>query len=389
MEDPSNSSRLRSFRISFACWSAFAAILGMQLLIADRAHNNFLPLFHYIIWPVLLCYPWALLTPAVLDFARHYPFTQANWPTQIGRYLIATVVFLSAEAVLQGTGSWLYIGLNVAGIHIEDLQPRPLNELIIEALLLRDLLLNLNVCIVLYLLGGYLNAQRQIRFRQLHEAHLEARVASAELEMLRIQLHPHFLFNTLQAATVLVHEDPNAAEDVLLRLSDLLRVTLDEMSNQEVTLQRELDFLDLYLGIQRQRFKDRLRVHVAADSAILNRKVPSLILQPLVENAVHHGIGRHKEDDSVEVSAHANNGFLELEVRNYASSLNDNVSPNGHGVGLRNIRARLEQLYGDAATLELRPIQPHGVSALVKIPSPHAEPAPARNPEPVRNPAQK
>jgi sensor histidine kinase YesM len=389
MEYPSNNSRLRSFRISFACWSAFCVILGLQLLIADRAQNNFLPLFHYFIWPALLCYPWAILTPAVLDFARHYPFTQANWLSQIGRYLMATVVFLSAEAVLQGTGSWLYIGLNVAGIHIENLQARPLNELIIEALLLKDLLLNLNICIVLYLLAAYLNAQRQIRYRQLHEAHLEARVASAELEMLRIQLHPHFLFNTLQAATVLVHEDPNAAEDILLRLSDLLRVTLDEMSNQEVTLQRELDFLDLYLGIQRQRFKDRLRVHVAADSAILNRKVPSLILQPLVENAVHHGIGRHKEDDSVEVSAHANNGFLELEVRNYASSLNDNVSPNGHGVGLRNIRARLEQLYGDAATLELRPIQPRGVSALVKIPSPHAEPAPARSPEPVRNPAQK
>ena len=176
-----------------------------------------------------------------------------------------------------------------------------------------------------------------------------------------------------------MHEDPNAAEDVLLRLSDLLRVTLDEMSNQEVTLQRELDFLDLYLGIQRQRFKDRLRVHVAADPAILNRKVPSLILQPLVENAVHHGIGRHKEDDSVEVSAHASNGFLELEVRNYASSLNGNASPNGHGVGLRNIRARLEQLYGDAATLELRPIQPRGVSALVKIPSKQPEPAPARS----------
>ena len=95
---------------------------------------------------------------------------------------------------------------------------------------------------------------------------------------------------------------------------------------------------------------------------------------------MHHGIGRHKEDDSVEVSAHANNGFLELEVRNYSSTLINNGSTNGHGVGLRNIRARLEQLYGDAATLELRPITPRGVSALVKIPSPHSEPESARSP---------
>ena len=106
MEDPSHNSRLRPFVISFACWSALCVLMGMQLLIADHAHDNFLPLFHYIIWPALVCYPWALLTPAVLDFARHYPFTQANWLSQIGRYLIATVVFLSAEAVLQGTGSW-------------------------------------------------------------------------------------------------------------------------------------------------------------------------------------------------------------------------------------------------------------------------------------------
>ena len=379
MDDPSNNSRLRPFRISFACWTALCVILGIQLFIADRAHNIFLPPFHYFIWPALLCYSWALLTPAVLDFARHYPFTQENWLPRLGRYFLATLVFLCAEAVLRGTGGWLYILLNVAGLHIEDLHARPLHDLIIEALF-KDLILNLNICIVLYLLAAYLNAQRQIRLRQLHEAHLEARVASAELEMLRIQLHPHFLFNTLQAATILIHEDPNAAEDVLLRLSDLLRVTLDEMGNQEVTLQRELVFLDLYLGIQRQRFKDRLRVHVAADSAVLDHQVPSLILQPLVENAVHHGIGRHKEDDSVEVSAHAVNGFLELEVRNYASTLNENASTNGHGVGLRNIRARLEQLYGDDATLELRPITPRGVSALIKIPSTHTELAPARSP---------
>jgi hypothetical protein len=380
MEDSSNNSLLRSFGISFACWTAFCAIFGVQLLIADRAHNNFLPLFHYVIWPGLICYPWALLTPAVLAFARRYPVTRASWLPRLGQYLAATACFLWAQAILQGAGGWLYTRLNIAGLHIEDLHAISLRDCILEALL-KDLILNLQICIILYILGAYLRAQRQIRFRQLHEAQLEARAASAELEMLRIQLHPHFLFNTLQAATVLVHEDPHAAEDVLLRLSDLLRVTLDEMSNQEVTLQRELDFLDLYLGIQRQRFKDRLHFNVAADASILDRKVPSLILQPLVENAVHHGIGRHKEDDSVEVSAHASNGFLELEVRNFASTLNDNVSRDGHGVGLRNIRARLEQLYGDAATLELRPIQPRGVSAIVKIPSPHEQPRKEPAPE--------
>lgn len=374
MEVRSNNSLLRSFVISFACWTAYCAIFGVQLLISDRAHNNFLPLFHYVIWPGVQCYPWAILTPAVLAFCRRFPFTRSHWLKRLGQYIIATNVFLFAQSILHATLGWLYLRLNLAGLHIENVEPMSLRQFVAEAFS-KDLVFDLQICVLLYILAAYLNAQRQIRFRQLHEAQLEARVASAELEMLRIQLHPHFLFNTLQAATVLVHEDPNAAEDVLLRLSDLLRVALDEMGNQEVTLKRELDFLDLYLGIQRQRFKDRLRVNVAADPAILDRKVPSLILQPLVENAVHHGIGRHKEDDTVEVSAHAIDGFLSLEVRNYASTLNDSDSPNGHGVGLRNIRARLEQLYGDAATLELRPIQPRGVSALVKIPSTPTGPA--------------
>ncbi len=349
------SSTLREFAVSFACWTGFCLVLGGQLYVGDRAHNNFLPLFHYVIWPGLLCYSWALLTPPALAFYRQHPFTQTDWPKRLGQVLLATLAIICVHSALQGFGGWLYTHEASLGTFITNT-------------LIKYWVFDIQTSIFLFVLAAHQRAREESRYRQIHEAQLEARVASAELEMLRIQVHPHFLFNTLQAATVLLHEDPQAAEDVLLRLSELLRIALDEMRNQEVSLEKELAFLDLYLGIQRQRFKDRLQVQVTADPQTLHRMVPSLILQPLVENAVHHGIGKHKGTDSVEISAHTGADYLELEVRNYASSLQDKAAGNGHGVGLRNIRARLEQMYGDSATLEMRPILPHGVSARIRIP---------------------
>jgi two-component system, LytTR family, sensor kinase len=187
--------------------------------------------------------------------------------------------------------------------------------------------------------------------------------------MLRMQLHPHFLFNTLQAAITLVQEDPRAAEDVLLRLSQLLRITLDQMGTNEVPLARELEFLDLYIGIQRQRFGDRLTVEIHADASILHCHVPPLLLQPLVENAIRHGIGKHKGNDSIDIYARIENGGLQLEVWNASSVLEDSVERLLlRGVGLRNTKARLEHLYGRGASLTLRSLGHRGAIALIFIP---------------------
>jgi two-component system, LytTR family, sensor kinase len=209
-----------------------------------------------------------------------------------------------------------------------------------------------------------------VRQRELRQAQLETRLASAELEMLRMQIHPHFLFNTLQAAITLVQDDPRAAEDVLLRLSELLRISLDQMGTNEVPLARELEFLDLYVGIQRQRFGDRLSVEIHADPSTLEYQVPSLLLQPLVENAILHGIGKHKGEDLIEVFAHLENGGLQLEVWN-GNSVVDDASEKllMHGVGLRNTKARLEQLYGPDASLIIRSLARRGAAVLIFIPA--------------------
>jgi two-component system LytT family sensor kinase len=190
-----------------------------------------------------------------------------------------------------------------------------------------------------------------------------------QLEVLRAQIHPHFLFNTLQTATTLIHEDPDGAEDILLRLSELLRVSVDESHIQEVPLERELEVLDLYTGIQARRFGDRLQFELSIDQNVRDCLVPAMILQPLIENAIRHGIGRHKGSDTVCLRAFQEREFLRLEVRNLNSSLEDKPAGLlGRGVGLANTRARLEQLYGDRQEFQIRNLEPTGVCAELSIP---------------------
>jgi LytS/YehU family sensor histidine kinase len=234
------------------------------------------------------------------------------------------------------------------------------------------------------LAAGWTQLREALRRREVHQANVEASVASADLERLRIQIQPHFLFNTLQAAITLVTEDPHAAEDVLLRLSQLLRVALDEMEANEIPLSRELEILDLYVGIQKRRFGERLSVEVHADAATLNIAVPPLILQPLVENAIHHGIGKHKGPDCIEIFARRQQTGLQIEVWNSNSTVEETAKPPfQRGVGLRNTRSRLEHSYGPGASLILRPLARGGAIAIIFIPL-QATPEPHFHTEPQR-----
>jgi LytS/YehU family sensor histidine kinase len=209
----------------------------------------------------------------------------------------------------------------------------------------------------------------QARKRQLRTAQLEARLAEAQMENLRTQLHPHFLFNTLQAAATLIHEDPDGAEDILCRLSELLRVSLDEMRTHEIALAREVEFLKHYVGIQQRRFGDRLRFQLQIDANTLDCAVPTLILQPLAENAVRHGVGKHKDSDVVTVRAFQERDRLCLAVSNFSSSLEGLPEQLlSRGVGLSNTRERLEQLYGNEQSIRLLGLEPKGVCVQVSIP---------------------
>jgi two-component system, LytTR family, sensor kinase len=362
---------LRQAAISALPWSAMVALEATRVLLSDATHAEVLPLFHYFIWAAFNWYTWALLTPAVLALVRRYPLTREKWAERIlYPHLPACILLVFVHAILRGTEGWIYtFYYEVHG---------PLSQLIADSLEKEGFWSVLAYAAVLGV-AAYQQLRQEVQERILHEAHLQARLASAELEKLRMQLHPHFLFNTLQAAIALVREEPAAAEDVLLRLSQLLRIALDEMGTQEVPLARELEFLDLYIGIQRQRFGDRLSFEIHADGPTLNWQVPPLLLQPLVENAIRHGIGKHKGDDKVEIFAHPERGGLELEVWNGNSVVEDDGERLfRRGVGLRNTRARLEYLYGQGASLVFRSNGKRGAVARIFIPGRNgAAPRPA------------
>jgi two-component sensor histidine kinase len=197
-------------------------------------------------------------------------------------------------------------------------------------------------------------------------ARLESRLAHAQLDALRLQLHPHFLFNTLNAIAALAAADPARAQRMLARLGDLLRQTLEGDGAAEVTVERELALLAPYIDLQRMRFGDRLRYSEHVMPAARAALVPALILQPLVENAVQHGVSRRPEGATIELRVGVTGDRLSLEVEDDGPG--PTPGPPGPGIGLANTRARLAQLYPDAHRFELLPGRAGGALVRMDIP---------------------
>lgn len=208
---------------------------------------------------------------------------------------------------------------------------------------------------------------------RLRAVRLHADLSAAQLETLRMQVQPHFLFNTLNAISVLVEEDPRTAREMIGHLSDFLRATLAEGSSQEIPLRRELELLQHYLRIEQTRFGDRLRVEMLVDPGALEARVPALLLQPLVENAIRYGLARRVGPGRVEIEATLVGGTLTLKVRDLAAGpvdTNEETAPapsGGLGIGLRNTQARLGQIYGEAQKLTLERLGENGSEVTVSI----------------------
>jgi LytS/YehU family sensor histidine kinase len=204
---------------------------------------------------------------------------------------------------------------------------------------------------------------------ELAEAQLQ--VTEAQLQALKMQLHPHFLFNTLNSISALLDEDVDAADQMLARLGDFLRLTLENSGAQQVTLQEELEFLRCYLEIERVRFHDRLTVNMLIEPETLDVRVPNLILQPIVENAIRHGIVSRIAPGQIEISAKLSGSALQLQVRDNGPGLNLNEVAAGkikEGLGLANTRARLEQMYGASHRFEMRDAPEGGLQVILEIP---------------------
>ena len=292
-------------------------------------------------------YAWALLSPLLWWLARRFPFERDRWLKAVLVHLPASL-FITLVKVLIEFG---FVGLT--NIPFRPPQMADLNASLLTAWLI------IGVCQALL---HYRSAQE----RRARALDLESRLARARLDLLRAQLQPHFLFNTLHAVTTLMHRDVHAAESMLTRLADLLRLSLDLRDRQEVTLREEMELTEAYLAIQRIRFGQRLEVSVRIDPSALDARVPTMILQPLVENAVDHGIARRATTGHVELNADCEGERLRIVVRDDGPGLDGKAL--NEGVGLANTRERLEQIHGDRASLQVRSPDGGGVEAELWIP---------------------
>lgn len=340
--------------LTLAAWASAVLVFASQWYAYDTAHGFADPFLYYLGWSFYL---WGVLTPLALWLAWRYPISTGTWTRVVPLHLAASLLLTAVQLSIEASVAWSRIG---------DQSP-------LTAMVGHYLRQHTQIGLLTYwLLVGAAQFYRmhdQGRKRQLRAAQLEARLAEAQMENLRAQLHPHFLFNTLQAATTLIHEDPEAAEDILMRLSELLRVSLDEMRAHEIPLAHEVEFLNHYASIQQRRFGDRLRFELQIDEGTLDCAVPTLILQPLVENAVRHGVGKYKDKDVVTVRTFQEGDQLCLAVSNFTSSLEGPPQELlSRGVGLSNTRERLVQLYGNGQSLRLFNLEPKGVCVHVSIP---------------------
>lgn len=218
---------------------------------------------------------------------------------------------------------------------------------------------------------------RKSQERERRATELEARLVQARLQNLRMQIHPHFLFNTLNSIAALVYIHPRAADEMLGDLSILLRRSLDSMEEQEVTLGRELDFIEVYMGIERQRLGDRLQLEQSVPDELRNALVPAFLLQPLVENAIRHGIEPQRGPGCLSIGAKQEGQQLHLMIRDDGRGSANAVSQDTarHGIGLTNIQARLQMLYGKNQHFSLGWVEPRGCRVDIRLPL-HREPMP-------------
>jgi LytS/YehU family sensor histidine kinase len=292
-------------------------------------------------------YLWAALTPAVLTLTRRAPLARGRLARSLAVHVPACLVLTALKLPLQEA-----LGATLVGVAR---QPTSFLKIYV----------NLFSYWAIVGAAAALRQARLARERELRGAALEADLARAELDVLRTRLHPHFLFNTLNGISALMHENVEAADLMLTRLGDLLRMTLDRGAVQEVTLKDELDFVRRYLEIQQLRFGDRLAVAIDAPADTLTLAVPSLSLQPLVENAIKHGVERTPGPATLSITARRLADALHVEVRD------DGPGPAGGeraGTGLDTTRRRLHHLYGGAGSLTLAPADPRGAVARLAIP---------------------
>jgi two-component system, LytTR family, sensor kinase len=335
--------------VILGCWTFLALLFTPQTYLSNLRAPTPLTWGQAFGATLILFYVWAALTPLVLWLGGRFAFERPRlWRNLLIHLLLCVPVALAHILLLQSANALLLAWARSYR------PPVPFWALLV----------GLGATNVMVYWGMVAVSQAVNYFRKYQER--EFRLAQAQLQALRMQLHPHFLFNTLNAIAELVHSDPESADRSIVSLSDLLRFSLESEKSQEVTLKKELDFLEKYIELQRTLMRDRLNVKLCVDPETLDACVPNMLLQPLVENAIKHGVSPRPEGGNIEVYARRLDGKLYVEITDDGLGMSE--QQNGNGLGLVNTRERLKHLYGEAHAFNLSSFPGRGVTVRISLP---------------------
>ena len=316
------------------------------------------PASYMLFWHAIKFCLWAAVSPAIIALSRRYPIDRTGWIRPVALHFLAAILFSFIVTTLFITCLWISPSLH-----------RGLFSSFVDAIQNGSVAFSWGVLIywtVLLATNAFDNHQRY-RSEQLRGVHLQALLAEAQLRTLRMQLQPHFLFNTLHSLSDLVLEDGQAAVRMITKLGDFLRLTIEGPGDQIIPLRQELEFARSYLEIERIRLHDRLKILIMAEPETYAAQVPNFVLQPIVENAVRHGISTRIGAGRITIDAKRSADRLQITVEDDGPGPKWRGQMQNDGVGLSNVRARLRQLYGGKQSLELTGLKQGNGGTIVSL----------------------
>lgn len=363
METPAERERkkARPLFLALAGATALGLLTASWITVIGRIQEEDVNFVDLAIYVLPFWYLWALFLLPVVWLAKHRPIEPDTWISR-------TATHFGVALLLGFVHTSLRFALEVAA------RINPVGEEVTIADVVA--LATLEAPIHLFIYGGILGVtyiasyRRRLRERELATTQLSEQLALAQVQALRMQINPHFLFNAMNSISMLVRDrKQEEAVKTIAGLSDLLRYVLDESADQEIPLRRELDFIERYLAIEQIRFPDRLRVTVDAAENTLDALVPNLLLQPLVENAIMHGVSRTVAPTTISITSVEKDRVLILRVSDDGPGFADQpMRGDGAGLGIANTRKRLAQLYGENHTLSLQTDEPRGAAVSLSLP---------------------
>ena len=356
--------RLARLGLIWGMWTIVALFFSSQVFMMYYSERQPIPYTRAFLVQGSACYLWALVTPLILWLSRRFRIERDQWVRKVVLHFLFSLALVTVLIALHFVVYMLLVGR--AG------SITPLR-------LLGYLYPNLDRWLLVYwfilLMSHAFNYYNSYRKGELKASELRTQLVESQLEALKMQVQPHFLFNTLHSISALLSKDTEGARKMITRLGDFLRLTLENSGSMEVTLQQEIEFLNGYLEIERIRFQDRLTTDIKIDPAVLDARVPNLILQPIVENAMRHAVGNSRSGH-VEITAAPRNGCVHIEVNDNGPGLQVDrtlETRRGKGLGLANTQARLIGLYGTAARFEMMNRPSGGLTVAIEIPrNPHS-----------------